>query len=458
MSTDIRRAASPTDDDGPADAPVPWDVPGAPVPRVVGQAIPAEHVDPDAAKVVRRLVRHGHVAYLVGGSVRDLLLGRKPKDFDVATSARPNEVRALFRNCRIIGRRFRLAHILFSGGKIIETATFRRDPSADFDEPEIASRLRGQDPDGDAGATLPPPAPGSLVPPNSHAEDLLITHDNVFGEPHEDAIRRDFTINGLFYDVNRGEVIDYVGGLPDLEDRVVRTIGHPTVRLREDPVRTLRAIKFSARLDLGIDPDLYDAMVATRDELERAARPRVLEELFRLLRGGAAHRSIYLCWETGVLAVLLPELSALLDDLELPGFWARLDAVDRRQRSDRLPSDAVLLAALLYDAIDEAVGDARDANGAFEDFFAELGQRLAVPRRLKDRVRATVTAQRRLARGKLGALPRRDFFGDAATLYALDVEARGESPPGWALDPGVAEPEPSPSSPGGRRRRRRRRR
>ncbi|MEZ4257174.1 MAG: polynucleotide adenylyltransferase PcnB, partial [Polyangiales bacterium] len=153
-----------------------------PEPMVYEHPIPESDIDSDAIKVLRRLVRHDHTAYLVGGGVRDLLLGRPPKDFDVATSARPNEVRSLFRNCRIIGRRFRLAHILFSGGKVIETATFRREPNAD-----------------------------------EEGGDLLIRHDNVFGDPHEDAIRRDFTINGLFYDIERGEVIDYVGGVPDLE-------------------------------------------------------------------------------------------------------------------------------------------------------------------------------------------------------------------------------------------------
>src|SRR3990170_1996313 len=148
---------------------------------------------PDADKVVRRLARHGYKAYLVGGCVRDLLLGRKPKDFDVATSATPNEIKQLFRNCRIIGRRFRLAHIFF-GTKIIETSTFRANP-------------RDQ--------------------PDADPEELLIRRDNVFGTETDDAQRRDFTINGLFYDVETETVIDHVGGLADLEARLIRTIGEP---------------------------------------------------------------------------------------------------------------------------------------------------------------------------------------------------------------------------------------
>jgi poly(A) polymerase len=399
-----------------------------PEPEIYERPIEISRIDPDAVKVLRRLARYGHTAYLVGGGVRDLLLDRQPKDFDVATSARPGQVRDLFRNCRVIGRRFRLAAILFAGGKKIEVATFRRDPGQGFDD-------EGGD---------------------EEDRDLLIRQDNVFGEPHEDARRRDFTINGLFYDIARGVVIDYVGGSADLESRVVRTIGDPDVRLREDPVRMLRAIKFSARLDLGIAPELYDAILDCRSEIDRAARPRVLEEVLRLLRGGASHRSFYLTWDTGVLAEILPELASYLDDvgLEADPMWRRLDALDRRIKSGSLPSDAVLMAALLLGPIREWIDDARDPSVAFEDFFDDIALRLAVPRRLKDRVRSIVIAQRRLETGKLGALPRREFFPDAATLFAISCEANGERPPPWAQDPGSAESGPEP----GRRRRRRRRR
>src|SRR4051794_1842175 len=144
-------------------------------------------VDPDAQKVVKRLTRHGFQAYLVGGCVRDLLLDQRPKDFDIATSARPEDVRELFRNSRIIGRRFRLVHVLFGGGKVIEVATFRRTPIADAD---------------------PLDANG-----NAAEVDLLIRSDNLFGEAHEDAVRRDFTINGLFYDLERNQVLDWIGGM-----------------------------------------------------------------------------------------------------------------------------------------------------------------------------------------------------------------------------------------------------
>ncbi|MEZ4286976.1 MAG: polynucleotide adenylyltransferase PcnB [Polyangiales bacterium] len=425
-----------------------------PEPVVYAHKIARGLLDLDAAKVIRRLSRHGHQAYLVGGGVRDLLLGRRPKDFDVATSARPNEVRDLFRNCRVVGRRFRLAHVLFAGGKIVEVATFRKDSNQRYEvfRPRFASEFdvcQGVDP-----VLLAPLASSSQLTDTS---DLLITNDNIFGEPHEDAIRRDFTINGLFYDLERGEVIDYVGGLADLQDRVVRMIGEPAVRFREDPIRILRAIKFSARLDLGIDSAVYDAMVQYRGELAKSAPPRVFEELFRLMRGGAAHRSIYLAWDTGVLAEILPELSAYLDDApegaELT--WGRLRAIDAQHDERGVASDSILLSALILGPLSEAMEGQRDPSVAFENFMHELSLRLAVPRRLKDRVRLLTQTQKRMREGKLGALPRRDYFDDAATLFAIDCKARGEEVPAWASDPSDAIYRATKSKPPRRRRRRR---
>jgi poly(A) polymerase len=233
-------------------------------------------IDPDADRVVRKLTRAGHKAYLVGGCVRDLLVAKTPKDFDVATSATPNEIKSTFRNCRIIGRRFRLAHVFF-GAKIIETSTFRANPRDEDDH------------------------------------DLLIRRDNVFGTETEDARRRDFTINGLFYDVEREEVIDHVGGLADLDAKLIRTIGDPDIRFQEDPVRILRAIKFAARLDFGFEPGTWRALLRWRGEISKCAPPRLLEEIHRLMRGGAARRSFELLVETGVLAVLSPYLAGLLE-------------------------------------------------------------------------------------------------------------------------------------------------
>src|SRR5262245_9420686 len=186
--------------------------------------IDPSRIDLNALWVVRRLRAKGHEAYLTGGCVRDLLLNRAPKDFDVATSARPEEVKNIFRNCRLIGRRFLLAHVVFPGGKIIETATFRAKPNDEQSSTEEES------------------------------DDLLVVDDNVYGTIKEDAFRRDLTVNGLFYDPVEGKVIDYVGGKDDLQARLIRTIGDPEIRLQEDPVRILRSIRFAKRLGFEIEP------------------------------------------------------------------------------------------------------------------------------------------------------------------------------------------------------------
>src|SRR3989440_4508370 len=285
--------------------------------RDAAPEIPEDRLDPDAVKVVRRLRRAGFTAYLVGGCVRDLLLGMRPKDFDVATSAHPNEVKATFRNSRLIGRRFRLAHVFFRGGKIIEVSTFRKSPLDEL-------------------ADLPP--------------DLRIRHDNVFGNAEEDARRRDFTINALFYDVDEGRVVDHVGGKADLAQRLVHTIGNPDVRMREDPVRILRAIRFAAKCGLRIEPRTLAAMKKHVAEIPRCAPPRVLEEVLKLLRSGASRRSFELLRDVGALRVLLPPVA---EHLERSGPEAAerhlraLDALDAHVRVGEIPSDAVLLAALL---------------------------------------------------------------------------------------------------------------
>jgi poly(A) polymerase len=276
-----------------------------------------EWLDSDAVKVVRRLKKADFTAYLVGGCVRDLLLGMHPKDFDVATSAHPNQVKATFRNSRLIGRRFRLAHVYYKGGKVIEVSTFRANPLDELTD-------------------LP--------------QDLLIRHDNVFGDEEEDARRRDFTINGLFYEVDGGRVVDHVGGKADLRARLVRTIGDPDVRMREDPVRILRAIRFAAKCGLSVEARTYAAMKTHVAEIPRCAPPRVLEEVLKLLRSGASRRSFELLRDVGALRILLPPVA---EHLERAGPEAAerhlraLDALDAHVRVGEIPSDAVLLAALL---------------------------------------------------------------------------------------------------------------
>jgi poly(A) polymerase len=359
----------------------------------------ASRIDDDAARVVRRLERAGFEAYLVGGCVRDLLLGSTPKDFDVATSARPEDVRREFRNCRIIGRRFRLAHVLFGPTKVIEVATFRRNPTEASDDD-------GED------------------------AELLIRSDNLFGNADEDAARRDFTINALFYDLDRQQVLDWCGGMEDITARRIRTIGDSAVRFREDPVRMLRAIKFAARLDIGIDPDVYDAMVLHRDELAKAARPRVFEEVLRFLRGGASHRSLWLLWELGGLALLLPELSAYLDDAgvtqEFSRFFRRLRSIDARVKRGKPLHDIVLVYALLEDCIVEYTQDSADALAAFDELVDPMLQRFAVPRRFADILRRLHPLVTKLRANPRARLPRSEIAPLAVDAYELSMAARGK--------------------------------
>src|SRR5204863_4964082 len=219
-----------------------------PEPRILARSehpVSRSLIDKNALKVLYRLQSAGYKAYLVGGGVRDLMLGRKPKDFDVATDARPNEIRRVFRNARIIGRRFRLAHVLFAEG-VVEVSTFRRIP------------LAGEVP-------TPDPTTGEGAP-----RDLLITSDNTFGNPREDAFRRDFTVNALFYNIADFSVIDYTGGVDDLQRHLIRAIGDPDVRFQEDPVRMLRACEFAARLGFGIEHGSQEAIERQKGELRKA--------------------------------------------------------------------------------------------------------------------------------------------------------------------------------------------
>lgn len=242
-------------------------------------ALSRRDIDSDALKVLYRLSSLSHEAYLVGGSVRDLLLGRKPKDFDVGTDARPNEIKRIFRNCFLVGRRFRLAHIVF-GKKVIETATFRKAPDANAVQDE---------------------------------HGLYQYEDNTFGTPCEDAHRRDFTVNGLFYDIKTFAVIDYVGGLKDLKNKTIRSIGDPTIRFREDPVRMMRAVRFAAKLDFSIASSDWKAMKRYAHELPNASLSRLAEEILRLFVRGATKRSIQLAYDGGLLRALLPSLAEWLD-------------------------------------------------------------------------------------------------------------------------------------------------
>ncbi len=270
--------------------------------------ISRRQIDEDCLKVLYRLHRNGFSSYLVGGSVRDLLLGRTPKDFDIATDATPNQIKRLFRNCFLVGRRFRLAHIRFAGNKVIEVATFRR---------EVTDGELPEDPD-----------------------DHLHFVQNLFGTPAEDACRRDFTVNALFYNIADFSVIDQVGGLADLKQQIIRVIGDPLIRFVEDPVRMLRAIEFAARLDFKLCDNIIPAIDQHKELLATAAPARVREEIMALFRYGIAAPVLHQCRELGMLPFLLAGYPGTDEGI------AMLAQVDARTRSGITIDESFALAAL----------------------------------------------------------------------------------------------------------------
>jgi poly(A) polymerase len=376
-------------------------------PRVITRAehtISRRDIDPDALKVLYRLRQFEHIAYLVGGSVRDLLLSRRPKDFDIGTSAHPYQVKKLFRNCWIIGRRFRLAHVKF-GSKVIEVATFRRQLQP-----------------GEELAQESAPAAGPH-------------HDNTFGTPEEDAFRRDFTINALFYDIATFSIIDYVNGMDDLHAGIVRSIGDPEVRFKEDPVRMLRAVALAARLNFTIDPPILDAIRLHRHEIARSSPARLLEEYYKILRSGYSERIFRGLFEAGLLEPISAELHRTAGN----AMWQSLAALDAyRGRFESVPdtlTNPVLLGSLIVPGgfthqphARPPVRDDADAAPPKRPAGPRVGE-LPLARRDIERLSQVLQLQRRLrdvnANPRVqAALAHRSIFREAVTW----LEVHGGAP------------------------------
>jgi poly(A) polymerase len=371
-----------------------------------------DRIDLNALWVVRRLRAKGHEAYLTGGCVRDLLLNKIPKDFDVATSARPEEVKNIFRNCRLIGRRFLLAHVMFPGGKIIETATFRAKPSEENSEEE--------------------------------SEDLLVMADNVYGTLKDDAFRRDLTINGLFYDPVEGKVIDYVGGRDDLAAGLIRTIGNPEIRCQEDPVRILRAIRFATRLGFAIEENTLAAMKKFSSEILRCAPSRLQEELVRLLASGHAKENMDACLEVGVLNTLMPELlegmgiltqedAEPVDEEEKQAtlsYWhSLLLALDRVFAKDCNIVSSVAFTALLLPAYTRLEKSAQNERNWIDRLCVNWSERIRLTRRDQDLIRILLSAIPLFHIDKIHQksaqyLVRKPWFKEALLAYILHLEAQ----------------------------------
>ena len=353
----------------------------------------------NALDIMSRLRRFGHPTYLVGGCVRDILLGKTPKDFDIVTGARPQQIKRLFRRCFLIGRRFRLAHVYVSHDRFIEVATFR-----------------------------------ARVDPDEVPEGGRFAENNVYGTIDDDALRRDFTVNALYYNGADGSIVDYCGGLEDLNKRILRSIGQPAARFREDPVRIIRAARFCAQLGFNLSKQDLKAAVASAPLIKEANGHRLLEELYKILRCGSSADTLLNLKCYGILSHWLPDLAP---EKYHDRVIARLKAVDRRRlKGDEIPT-SVLLASLFYDLFEEAMGSRRGFQEAFEALnrqFNEMTARLRIPRREWDAI-SNMTARlagfTRIPDGKKGKAYEKRFlhnvhFRNSLMFFEIVAEATGE--------------------------------
>lgn len=359
--------------------------------------ISRSQVSPNALRVLYRLKDAGYQAFLVGGAVRDLLIGRQPKDFDIATDAHPEQVKELFRNCRLIGRRFHLAHVRF-GMEIIEVATFR-----------AAHTLIDEDNSVDEDARRVLDARGRIL------------RDNLYGSIDEDVWRRDFTANGLYYNIADFSVWDYVGGVADARERVMRLIGDPETRYREDPVRMLRAIRFAAKLDFSIHPDTAAPIAKLATILDGVPAARLFDEVNKLFLAGYAAPTFELLREHALLEHLFPELAEVLAGPEgaaaLNLVRLGLEGTDQRVRADKSVTPSFLFAVLLWPVVRRQAARHEREGGispaqlqdAWDTVLAHQQRRISVPRRFSMVSREVVALQ-----------PRFEFRSSPRSLRLLD--------------------------------------
>lgn len=364
-------------------------------------------VDPDALDVTTRLSEAGYQALLVGGCVRDLLLGAEPKDFDVATDATPEEVRQLFRRSRLVGRRFRIAHVRY-GRKVIEVSTFRRSHAGEEEE-------------------------------RRHSEEGVILRDNVYGSLEEDAFRRDFTVNALFYDPETEEILDYVGGLDDLERADLRFIGEADVRLREDPVRILRAVRFKAKLNFELDDSIEAALPSAAERLSVIPPARLFDEIAKLMMSGSAAAAWAVISSTPLRAALFPctPPDSKLVDLAMAN-------TDQRIARDLPVTPGFLLAVLMwhdYQARCEALaGERKPAEARLQSASEALAAQQAVtsmPRRFSQFVRDVWNLQARLEARlprQIDRIVQHPRFRAAYDFLVLRAEAGDQASDGEPLD------------------------
>jgi poly(A) polymerase len=355
-------------------------------------------MDKGVLDILYRLKRNGYKAYLVGGSVRDILLGKKPKDFDIATDARPRQIKRLFHRCFLIGRRFRLAHVYITRDRFVEVATFRAEA-----DPERA------------------------------AEDRFAAN-NVFGTIEEDAKRRDFTVNALYYNIADFSIVDYTGGLDDISKKVIRSIGDPDRRYQEDPVRMVRAARFCAQLGFNLSRHDHKAAQNCAHLIKGANAHRMLDELYKILKCGSSAQTVRNMLDYGLIGEWLPELlrHGLTESL-----IKRLEIIDNCRIKGEEFQNNVLLSALFYDLFAEALDNKKsfqDIYNTLRDNFQETISRLHVPRAEWDRMRNTIARQAIFINKGEGKKWNRfekkfiqnDFFADAYRFFQIMAESESK--------------------------------
>ncbi len=377
--------------------------------------ISRKRIDDEALKVLYRLHHHGYLSYLVGGSVRDLLIGKSPKDFDVATNAHPHEIHALFKNSRIIGRRFRLVHVFFKSRKIIEVSTFRS--RSEFEEVQT--------------------------------EEGITVRTDSFGLPEEDALRRDITINGLFYNIGDFSIIDYVGGMADLERRIIRTIGDPDERFEQDPVRMIRVIRHAARTGFSIEGQTYQAILRRCELIKKCSPSRLRDEFLRELKEGVAKSSLKMMLQTGLLFSLFPDFERALGNRSLcrednqKFFLSLFEVADRLIQAGRALSEGLLLALFITPFIRAVTPQHPFLKEREKHFYSGQTIHWAVdqiltpfsfPRVSKEIARQVLTAQLNIRRSiQKGAIPQRlrakKYFKEAALLFGFEAQSKGRNIP-----------------------------
>lgn len=403
-----------------------------PEPLIIPRAehpISRKDIDREALKVMHRLRDAGFSAYLVGGAVRDLYLGKTPKDFDISTNARPGQLRTLFRNSRIIGRRFRLVQVFFFGGKIVEVSTLRC--RSEFEEGE-------------------------------REEDEVLAHNNTFGSEAEDAFRRDLTINALFYEIENFTIIDYTGGVADLNNKIVRIVGEPDRRIIRDPVRMMRAIRHAARSGFTIEERTWQAIVAHRDTLRLCPVSRIRDEFLKDLYSGACAPWCRLAVASGVFLLLLPCYEGIIDpESEQPSpqaslLFALCQVIDRLHGEGKPLPEHLLLAVLLlpwaqvrFDLL-HPPAEGREAFAFSRNLRTQIDaqlEHLNVKRASKEEITSLLVNLPAFVRHGAeqnwpGWLKRKSYFPDGLLFFQMYQEALGGSPAD--LTP-QAESAPSPS-------------